>query len=102
MAALESADLCESDKNYQCVNMEGSFDCVCVPGYTSVNGSCERELHYFHLMITSLHKNCVYSGIVNEPPPPLPPVTTPTSGAENSVNYTTPTLTPETVCYMVL
>jgi hypothetical protein len=43
--------------------------------------------------------NCAdhYTGIVNEPPPPPPPVVTPTSGAENSVNYTSPNLTPETV-----
>ena len=34
---------------------------------------------------------------MNEPPPPLPPVVIPTSGTENSINFTAPNLTPETV-----
>jgi hypothetical protein len=37
-------------------------------------------------------------GIVNEPPPPPPPVVTPTTGADNSINYTASNLTPSTVC----
>lgn len=37
------------------------------------------------------------TGIVNEPPPPPPPAVTPTSGIENSINYTAPNLTPERV-----
>ena len=40
---------------------------------------------------------CYSIGIVNEPPPPLPPVVTPTSGTENSINFIAPNLTPETV-----
>ena len=48
-AALESANLCESDQNTQCVNNDGSYDCVCVPGYNRVNGSCQRKLHELFL-----------------------------------------------------
>jgi hypothetical protein len=44
VAALNATDLCEGVDNSQCVNTEGSYDCTCVPGYTLVNGSCEREL----------------------------------------------------------
>ena len=40
---------------------------------------------------------CYSVGIMNEPPPPLPPVVTTTSGTENSINFTAPNLTPETV-----
>ena len=46
-AALESANLCESNQNTQCVNNDGSYDCVCVPGYNRVNGSCHRKLHFW-------------------------------------------------------
>ncbi len=35
--------------------------------------------------------------IENEPPPPPPPVIRPPSSEENSINYTSPVLTPETV-----
>ena len=49
MAALNATDLCEGVENSQCVNTEGSYDCICVPGYTLVNESCEREWYsYLH------------------------------------------------------
>ena len=41
--------------------------------------------------------NISHAGIVNEPPPPPPPVVTPTSGLENSINYTAPNLILENV-----
>ena len=44
VAAVEGTDLCENETNSRCVNSEGSFDCVCVPGYTVVNGTCQRKL----------------------------------------------------------
>lgn len=44
VAALNATDLCEDTENSQCVNTEGFYDCICVPGYTLVNGSCERKL----------------------------------------------------------
>ena len=37
------------------------------------------------------------TGIPDEPPPPPPPVVTPTTGIDNSLNYTTSAFTPETV-----
>ena len=40
-AALSSVDLC--DQNSQCVNSDGSFSCICVPGYEEINGTCSRE-----------------------------------------------------------
>ena len=36
-------DVCENEMNSQCVNSEGSFVCVCVPGYVVINGSCVRS-----------------------------------------------------------
>ena len=43
-AALESTNLCESNPNSQCVNREGSFECVCVPGYIhNESGTCQRK-----------------------------------------------------------
>ena len=44
MAIVEGMDLCTSEANSQCVNTEGSFDCICVPGYIVIDGNCEREL----------------------------------------------------------
>ena len=43
-AALNAVDLCENDTNTQCSNNEGSFECVCVPGYSRTNGTCQRKL----------------------------------------------------------
>ena len=51
-AALEGMDVCESDKNSQCLNTEGSFDCVCVPGYVVTNGSCQRKLEECFLHVS--------------------------------------------------
>lgn len=42
-AAIAAKDLCESDKNSQCLNTEGSFECVCVPGYEKLNETCARK-----------------------------------------------------------
>ena len=56
-AAFDAMDLCQNDKNARCVNTDGSFDCICVPGYTrTVNGSCQRELisHIHELRQASL------------------------------------------------
>lgn len=54
VAALNATDLCEGVENSQCVNTEGSYDCVCVPGYTLVNGSCERELATYMIFIVTV------------------------------------------------
>ena len=42
-----------------------------------------------------------FVGIQNEAPPPPPRSATPTKGIENSVNYSTSTLTPEVVTVYV-
>lgn len=42
-AALVSNNLCETDKNTQCVNSEGSYTCKCVSGYTRENGTCQSK-----------------------------------------------------------
>lgn len=42
-AALSATDLCEEDKNSQCQNTEGSFECICVPGYEKMNETCSRK-----------------------------------------------------------
>lgn len=42
-AALNAMDLCEVDKNSECLNTEGSFICVCVPGYEKINNTCSRK-----------------------------------------------------------
>ena len=51
----------------------------------------------FFLTVFNLIFVITIIGNVNEAPPPPPPVVTPTSGIENSINYTAPNLTPETV-----
>lgn len=99
-AALSAMDLCEDDKNSQCLNTEGSHMCVCVPGYERVNETCSRkQFSLAPLCLFGIIWFFVYLqlGIINEPPPPLPPVVTPISGEENSINYTATNLTPETV-----
>ena len=42
-AALMSTDLCAHDKNTQCMNLEGSYECTCVPGYSRENGTCQSK-----------------------------------------------------------
>ncbi len=43
VAALESMIICTA-VNTQCVNTEGSFECICVPGYElNMNGECQRK-----------------------------------------------------------
>ena len=39
-AALMNSDLCENDTNTQCVNLDGSYECVCAFGFERVNGTC--------------------------------------------------------------
>ena len=48
VAAVQAVDVCVNVTNSQCVNTEGSFECICVPGYIVVNETCERELHNIH------------------------------------------------------
>ena len=42
-ASLVSMELCQDDRNSQCLNSEGSFVCICVPGYEEINGTCSRK-----------------------------------------------------------
>ena len=42
-AALASSVIC-TESNTKCVNMPGSFQCVCVDGYELTNGECRRML----------------------------------------------------------
>lgn len=42
-AALNAVDLCAEDPNTQCLNAEGSFQCICVPGFVRENGTCQRK-----------------------------------------------------------
>ena len=60
-----------------------------------------------HLSIITLLHFCItscnyYAGIPEEPPPPPPPVITPTTGVDNSLNYTTFAFTQETVSYAIV
>ena len=43
IAAITNTDLCQDDVNAQCVNLVGSYECVCVPGFERVNGTCQCE-----------------------------------------------------------
>ena len=60
VAALISVDLCENDTNTQCINIDGSHECVCVPGFERVNGTCEGEILGVCFIIIS-HRCCTYS-----------------------------------------
>ena len=71
VAAMESVNLCENNQNTQCINNIGSYDCVCVPGYNRVNGSCQRKLtlqdtHHFEYHI---HVAGTLAGLLSENPP---------------------------------
>lgn len=44
-AALNVVDLCIDDQNSQCLNMIGSFQCVCAPGFVRQNGTCESKIN---------------------------------------------------------
>lgn len=48
VAALMNTDLCENDENTQCVNLDGSYKCICAPGFDRENGTCQRELVLTH------------------------------------------------------
>ena len=58
-AALLSTNLCESDPNSQCVNSAGTFECVCVSGYTrNENGTCESKISaFFYFAISNEASN---------------------------------------------
>ena len=43
-AALNAVDLCVDDQNTQCSNREGSFECICVPGFARENGTCHGKI----------------------------------------------------------
>lgn len=36
-----------TQENTQCMNTEGSFECVCVGGYELVDGQCQRKSGLF-------------------------------------------------------
>ena len=40
-AVANQRDICPA--NTACVNTIGSFQCVCVPGYELVDGTCQRK-----------------------------------------------------------
>ena len=42
-AALVGTVIC-TQENTQCMNTDGSFECVCVPGYNqTMDGECQRK-----------------------------------------------------------
>ena len=43
VAALSSTDLCISDTNSLCVNKDGSYECICAPGFERENGTCQCQ-----------------------------------------------------------
>ena len=43
-AVANQRDICPA--NTVCVNTIGSFQCVCVPGYELVDGTCQRKFEY--------------------------------------------------------
>lgn len=51
-AALNAVDLCETEPNTECLNTEGSFECICAPGFIKMNDVCQ---------------------LPPDPPPPPPP-----------------------------
>ena len=59
MAALGGMDACVNEMNSQCVNSEGSFDCVCAPGYAMISGSCERSKLQSICMSSTIRQACM-------------------------------------------
>lgn len=49
---LEMTDDCH--KNAKCVNTEGSFECVCKPGYTGDGRNCEGIIHKPPIIIATV------------------------------------------------
>ena len=47
-ATYEGEQLCSN--NTYCMNIPGSFDCVCIPGYEEVDGVCTREYIKFCIL----------------------------------------------------
>ena len=42
------------DRNAQCINLDGSFSCVCNEGYTQDGVFCDGELKYLWIPVTNL------------------------------------------------
>ena len=44
--AFNGDNLCVDVPNSHCINTEGSYECTCVPGYSLLDGSCQRSKYY--------------------------------------------------------
>ena len=80
MAALGREVVC-TQENTQCVNADGSFECVCVPGYELTDRNCQRNENDYLNGVTFFFN----SGIIEVIEPPQ--VIIPAIGRENAVSY---------------
>lgn len=53
VAVLENFVIC-AQPNTQCLNSDGSFQCVCVSGYESIDGDCRRKQIYTMLLFARI------------------------------------------------
>ena len=86
-AALMSSVICPQP-NTQCVNTNGSFQCVCVDGYEVAETECQREC-----CLTVVHTSALVvltTGIADEVIEP-PEVIVPELGQENAITFTVET-----------
>ena len=85
VAALESVVICMA-LSTQCVNTDGSFQCVCVDGYELVDGDCQRKIKIIIINFSKVLIIITPKGIINEVIEP-PQVAVPMLGQENAITF---------------
>ena len=56
IASLDNTDLCSGVM--QCLNTEGSYECLCPYGFTNTNGSCLSKCNIIQNLMSSCFHTC--------------------------------------------
>ena len=94
--------MCASNPNTQCDNREGSFECVCAPGFfLNKDAACERKSH-----TTTSTNNCIIGtyilcSVKNELPPQVN-VILPSVSFYITLNFSATNLAPKMVSCTVI